>query len=825
MNRLMASLDTFDPLWGVIFNPPLGWILTTAVLLVALGSSCWLYGRDRRDLSRGKRLVSWVSRIGALAAMAWILAGPGEMTHTDTSPAAVPVKILVDTSASMSQRDVWDKTPTADDTSNDNLFTQPDGNTDGWTTRWSALQRSWLSTDFLDRVSEIATDLRVYRFDQELQPVHPANLQGLDPDGRQTDLYGAIQQAGSPFRGRGAGPDQQPLGVMVVLSDGHDTQRAIDPSAMEAVRRSGWRVMTVPVGAARSVPDIALSAWTQADRLLDGQSTWIDADITQTGLDDRAVRVDLLLEDKLIESQSVSFDAQPSVRLRFRVQPRSRPGESVTIHGYRLVAQLTDPDSRASTEPMDRHRHRDDEPFKDNNSRWVFVEVSNDRIKVALFEGQPYWDSRFLARTLGDDPQVDLTAVFSLGPDRAIATVTSSGHKVDDPRLNLAMIDSSWLNGFDVIVLGRHTQRFFPGHRAGLLADFVTQRGGALILSRGPAFDITTQSGQEANKLTESLLPVRWGQSVVRGLRLELTESGRSHPLVSRTRFTDDTVLTELPDMLAATQIEGDKAASVVLLRQTPYATSTPMAAVAHMNVGKGKVLAVLGEGLWRWAFLPSGRREYDTVFQTFWAGAIRWLVGRGEFLPGQSVSMNLSRLAVEPDEPLVISIGTRYLEPGDNNPVLTVTTPRGQSRSVSLDRVTEQSSRYTATIRPTSPGVYQLDLDVDHSDGPDSSTNSGNSQISGPKISRRFAVYDRSIEKLDPSARPDVLGNISKATGGRCWRLGERRQLLDYLRSLQQSQQIDSRFEYRINRPLAIGLIFGLFGLDWFIRRRTGLM
>src|SRR5690606_1143757 len=98
-------------------------------------------------------------------------------------------------------------------------------------------------------------------------------------------------------------------------------------------------------------------------------------------------------------------------------------------------------------------------------------------------------------------------------------------------------------------------------------------------------------------------------------------------------------ILTELPGLIAATRVEREKAASLVLLRQAPADGQTPgMAAVAHARVGRGRVMAVMGEGLWRWAMLPPDRAALDPVYDLFWSRAVRWLATGGEFLPGQDV-------------------------------------------------------------------------------------------------------------------------------------------------------------------------------------------
>ena len=171
----------------VAFLPPMGRWVTGIVVLAAFGASCWYYlWRVRTSVNAYARLTMLLTRLMAIACLAWYLAGPGRWVGGEAGSSSVPVRILLDTSASMAQRDIPAGPAvegrairdhlsrggaTRAEAKPDNfdvnappqeLETRPPGRqpeNNGWVSRWRAVRRSWLALDFLDELNQAATDL------------------------------------------------------------------------------------------------------------------------------------------------------------------------------------------------------------------------------------------------------------------------------------------------------------------------------------------------------------------------------------------------------------------------------------------------------------------------------------------------------------------------------------------------------------------------------------------------------------------------------------------------------------------------------------------
>ncbi|NBC11627.1 MAG: hypothetical protein GVY24_07850 [Planctomycetes bacterium] len=760
---------------AMLYRPPLPMMMVIIGLGLAALVWGWLYLRRSSEAGAGRRGVLIACRVAALVVLLWLLLGPSAIDNAGSRATPPTLDILLDTSASMAQTDARPDDPTA--------------------TRLDAVRNAWLNPDNLAQLDAVSRP-RLYAFDRSPRALtlSPAQLANLEAVGDRTRLLDAVARVH-------AAPADD--GVTLVLSDGHDTRGGADEALLRRLAATGRPIFAAPVGQVRDAADLAVQAWAEADFLFDGQQTTLNASLIQRGLDGRRATLELFAGQRLIASRPVTLD-EASSRQTFTITAEAEPGRPVTPRHYRLRATL---DDTASAAP---------EAYRENNTAHVFVQVSRQRIRVALFEGRPYWDTQALARVLAADPQIELTAVYQLAPQRHTVVRDPRAAEPDKP---LLPIDQATLNDFDVVILGHACEAFFGGARGAMLEDYVRQRGGALVLARGKPFD-DTDLGRAAMERLEPLLPVRWGEQTVRDLRLSVTDAGRENPLLvfdGDEPAPADAVITRLPGMIAATRVRRERAASLVLLRQSAAQDGgRSMAAVATQRVGGGRVLAVLSDGLWRWSLLPPRFEDQSTVYHVFWSRAIQWLATGGEFLPGQEVSLSLDRLSAEPGQPIEATVATRYVAEQSFLPRLRVIGPDGQARTLEPQRAGPQSPNYRAVIEGEATGVYRIEL-----------YDEGEARLVDPAapLTTRFAVADRSIERQDPSARPQVLQALADATGGACLGLDEADRLIDHLQSVHAARQRDVEPRYDFAYWPVLATIAGVLGLEWFLRRRVGLL
>jgi hypothetical protein len=779
------------------YRPLLSEWLIAALVVAALATLAIGLWRDRTRWLR-TRLGLGLLRVVAIAGLGWILLGPSVAIPQPTGDALPSLTVLVDASKSM--REPMDGPRGAGERTSQGETTQPTQ-----PSRWQTLQRQWLEKSAIGKLAPHA-NVRWRRFAGTVEPASAQALQRATPEGEATLLFDALQQVvradGETTAGLSPGP-------VLILSDGHDTERSASPQLARQLKKRGQRIYAAPFGQGDQTAQLAVQAWPGSDRVFEDETVTLTADVRHRGYAGRPVRVTLEHEGRVIDQQSITMNQNISRRVTFEVEPSTAPGEASTTRVYHIAVTPADKGELMATSALTGSKQSRRAP--------VFVEVSNERLQVLLLEGEPYWDSRAFARVLRQHAQIALTAMFQLGDQRKLVVKQGDGPS----RSALGALELNTLKQFDVIALGRRIERFFSPAEADRLAQYV-RGGGALVLVRGRPVDAEandTEAARALSRVLEPILPVTWGERVVRDLRLSLTPAGRSSPLFSQDQdaLDGDMVLTKLPRMLAATRVARAKAASIVTLQQQPRGDADAMAGLAHMRIGQGRVLAVLSEGLWRWPMRAGG--EGQTALATFWSRAVHWLAAGGEFLPGQNWSLSLSPRQPRAGEAVDVTLNSRYPLAGGVTPTLRIDRVGGASRRLTLTRPAGDVNQFTGSFRPTEAGVFRLTVEADTL--PSDSNNATNADAPAP--STRLVVQTASDEIADPSPRPEVLRRLVEATGGE-WLAGEGPEAMaKHLEALRAARQGEPKWQHVFDRWWVLAIVGLSLALEWAWRQRSG--
>ncbi|MDB5387637.1 MAG: hypothetical protein JWM11_3283 [Planctomycetaceae bacterium] len=764
----MSSLS-FEPLIS-----PAAWIALAAASALLLG---W-YARSRPLVITRQRwvLALALTALGTSAVLV-ILLNPTWL-EVIPLPAGKPVlTILVDQSASMRVAD-----------------------SDAGQSRYQSATQA--AVNLSQRSSEMfAVELR--SFGDSTAVVSPDELSSQKPERQATDLAAAVAAT--------LGTDHPQGHAVVLLSDGiHNGASGV--TGLREILRSA-KAMNVPIytstfGGDTVLKDLEVAVARPQDLAFIGQKVPFSVVVRQRGRLTDSAEVLLLQDGKEIDRQRAVLSASGTATVRFEVS-REQSG----LYHYEVKIDPLPGEATAA-----------------NNTASMMLRIVDEPVRVLLLEGKPYWDGKFLVRTLSADPSLELDALVRVSESRILkrslrlrraSTTTPSGGGAETPAAN--RVDTSeilaepisFLDGPDglsacqVVVLGRDAEAFLNDRILERLRHWISHDGGSLVCYRGSPV-------ARANQELARLLPVRWTPARESRFRLRLTERGQETDWLTSARVGDDGAFEKLPALSTMSSPENPKPLAVVLA--TSERESGP-ALVTYQPYGTGRVVAIEGAGMWRWAFLAPQFQQHDQVYSALWQSLLRWLISSVGLIPGQDLALRTDQVTYTTGEAVSALLLMRNEASGGKIPV------------VELQREGEsEESQFTPVPLGDEPGVYRMAFGALPTGRYRAKVVTGDKkqeqQGSAALSTTAFEVRPYFGEELDVQARPDLMKFISEETGGEVLTTESSTGLTEaFEKHLARSRTERIRRLTAWDRWWVYVFVLSAWGSAWGLRRSAGLI
>lgn len=594
------------------------------------------------------------------------------------------------------------------------------------------------------------------------------------PSGGASDLSRPLLDVAADF-------DQ--LLAVVMISDGDWNTGKAPADAASGLMLKGIPLHTVAVGSPSSLPDVDL----------------ISIESPTFGIANKPVRIPFTVDSTLTRE----FETTATVRLsngetltrELRVSPMGRTSDAFSwtpesIGDYTVTVSIPE---------------HPDETILENNSKSSPIAIRKEKLRVLIVESFPRWEYRYLRNALSRDPGVEVACLlFQSGLQKV------GGGSVDYLQAFPESIEE--LAEYDVVFLGD------VGTEAGQLTDqncqrlkgLVEHQASGLVLMpgiHGRQFDLIDTE-------LDDLMPVvmnpeqagGWG-SRIPGM-FELTERGR-RSLLTRLSDTDNPDAWEnLPGFQWYAPVIRAKAGSDVLAVHAEMANEYGrLPLLVTRSFGTGKVLFMGTDGAWRWR-----KGVEDKYHYRFWGQVVRWMAYQRKMAEGESM-----RFMYSPDQPKLDQVMTLRAhamddsgEPLQSGEVFVmVEFPSGKTESVRLSSEGNQWGAYEGRFTPTELGSHQVTVASQHTSA---------------TLKSSFFVHGDQQEPIGKPARPDVLEELSRITGGLSVSPNEAYQIVQSLASLPDPRPIQKRIQLW-SHPLTAAMLVGLLGTFWTWRKLTGLI
>lgn len=553
-------------------------------------------------------------------------------------------------------------------------------------------------------------------------------------------------------------------------------------------------LFTLGVGEAGAVADREVRDVTVSDVSVVDSLAEVSATVVSHGEARETVDVRLLENGRPVEVRQVVLPGRSQqVRERFRVTPSRTTATVYAVEVADAPGELT----------------------ADNNRGAVFVPVPGPPHPVLVLQGGPGFEHGFLMRMLGRDPGLDVDGVVTKGrtPDDQ-PTFYVQGSASRTPHLLEGFPpDLPKLFAYAAIVLANVEADQLTRAQLDALRAFVERRGGGLAVigarsygdrgvvtsGLGDIVPVEPRGGGAANAAA--------GGAGRDGTRITLTGAGRAHPLMQLS--TDEAASLQqwetLPSLAAATAVGPPRPGAEVLATVAGPA-GDPQPLVAVQRLGRGRSLAFMGEGAWRWRMgLPSDNR----VYETFWRQAVRWLAIQA---PGQ-VAITAGAPAVGTPTHVAVRVVDEAYEPiGDATVTLRVSEPGGATRSVPAVLDPREAGTYRAALLPVTGGVHTLEAEAQR----------GGRLVGRAEVSVLAGGADP--ELVDPRRNDALLARLAELSGGALLAPAEIDDLASRIRNAVATPTARTVQRDLWHNAWTFLVLVLILGMEWGLRRRWGL-
>ncbi len=604
-----------------------------------------------------------------------------------------------------------------------------------------------------------------------------------------TDILGALRRAADESGShQGAGG----LSGILLLSDGADNTSlgaSLDSQGRSDIEALGIPISAIHVGGA-APRDLAVERISADDFAFVRSPVTVTAFIRASGFGPRTIPVTLRMDGQPFATRMLQIDGDGLFPVEFTFSPDQTGRFACTVDVPMQVG----------------------EAVEWNNARSFPFKVIRDRIRVLHVAGWPSWDMRFLRARLKGDPNIDLVSSYIL------RDASDDPRTVLDSELSLIPfpmqeIFHDQIHTFDVIVIQNfsHEEHAYSMSRYfGDIASYV-RGGGALVMVGG---ENSFGEGHYEKTDLGPLLPVvvTGRPPVTDSFQARLTDEGRTHPIMRMSSGDSTAAWRGLP-LTAGAHVTKVRPGAQALLDhpfETAGGRNIPIIAVGEAD--KGRVMAILTDATWQWAFSAGGQTQGARLYDRFWSRALRWLIRDPELTP---VRMTLDKSALSLGERLSVQVEARrsdYSVAGGAQVRLTLTRLPASDENGAQQWTAEAGEDGTAhfDIAPEAAGAYRIEAAAYES-----------GKVIGSDRNA-IAVRFGGGEQGDLADRPRLLKEITLVSGGRFFSTGDR--LDEFPLTEPALVEIGGRKE----EPLpGMPLVFALMALslftEWLLSRRWG--
>lgn len=531
---------------------------------------------------------------------------------------------------------------------------------------------------------------------------------------------------------------------------------------------AGIPVFTIGIGDTTQRTDVELKKVLHNEIVYSETPTSILATVSNKGFSGESITATLYEDNKFISQQTVNLSSSGIQNINFDYKPQSSGEKKLSIQLSSLKGEFTTA----------------------NNKQVFYVNVLSNKIKVLLLASSPNADLTFIKNSMMRDENIQVNSIVQISRDKF------------QENLNYNLVDSA-----DVL--------FLIGFPSDATPEELLNRVIIKIREKKTPFFVTLSSGISLNRISRfgNDLPFTIAQSFsgFKEVQPYILPEQISNPIFKQVEKNPLDNWNNLPPVLQPNAIFSSRVESKTLaqIKLNNNVTNSPL--IISSSFSGRRSIGVLAKDIWKWK-LQVAPKGLD-LFDSFIVNSLRWLrAGEDQKL----VNVKTSKKNYSQGERIEFTaeVFDESLDPVSDAGIKIKISSLKNNYETDMQNV--GSGLYEGSIIINEPGDFNFSAEA-----------TVDNRILG-KDNGSFNIGEIDIEMVNPVMNYSFLNLIANETSGEFYFADDYQPLLNKLKEL----KINSSKEKVITSEFALWsdtwlLIFAvlLFSLEWFIRKRNGML
>ena len=551
-----------------------------------------------------------------------------------------------------------------------------------------------------------------------------------------------------------------------IISDG-DINEGPDP--LYSAEKTGIPVYTIGVGDTSRRNDIEVKNVLYNQYIYAETPTTINATILNKGFANKNVTASLYEGKKLIEQKKVSLSKDGIQSLNFAYTPAKGGEKKLTVRISNAEGEFT----------------------YANNKKIFYVNVISNKVRVLLISGSPSADLSFIKNTLNEDKNLTVNSITQISRNRFLEKNNRN-----------QLLDSA-----DVLFLIGFPSQVTNNNLIKKVEQEISQNDKPyfMVLSNSVDFNKLRQM-QEILGFTVSNYSSGYNE-----IQLNITGEQVNNPLLQNNASDILNAWNNLPPILQPDANFSAKPESNVIAKVKVNNVPINKPLIISRRLGNQKSIAVLAANIWRWKLQTV--TQNSNLFDKFILNSVKWL----------NTKDNLKQVTIKTSKKLY-SLGDQVEFTGQVydeafNPVSDANVPiniKSGKNDYSVNLNSVGNGLYEGTFQANKAGDY---------------TFSGEALQDGKKLGKssgRFNIGSVDIEMANPRMNYEFLKLLASQTDGKYFNSSNYSNLYAILKQINKTSAKEKLNVSEINLwsdewLMIIAII--IFGLEWFFRKRAGML